>query len=120
MQDKERELLETVGTAYSVNKVLTPVVNVLTDASAMLIILPLIYTIFNPEKDMEQADPLLFAAITGGPTTLFQNLSLWYVGRRAEIIENNQMTSQQLGALEQQMLSGLPGVGPLLGFLFRR
>ena len=120
LQDKDREMLETVGTAYSVNKIANPIITALSDASFMLLAIPLLYSIFAPDKDMEKADPVLFAAITGGPTELFQNLALWYGMRRKQIIEENEQAAEQITMIEQQMLSGLPGIGPLLGFLFRR
>ena len=38
LQDKERAILDSVSTAYSVNRILTPIVNILKDNSALLVI----------------------------------------------------------------------------------
>ena len=46
LQDKERELLDQVSTAYSVNKIATPLVNLLSDASAMSLVIIFLYSSF--------------------------------------------------------------------------
>ena len=76
LQDKERELLDQVSTAYSVNKIATPLVNLLSDASAMALVVAFLYSIFNKSGDMEGSDPyfsrqLLVALKISSRTSLF-------------------------------------------------
>ena len=112
LHDKERQLLDQVSTAYSVNKIATPLVNLLSDASAMALVVAFLYSIFNKSGDMEGADPLLFKAITD-PTNFFQNFTLWYVTKRKKIIQEGEVTPEQLEAMEGLFVSNLPGLGPI-------
>ena len=116
LQDKERELLDQVSTAYSVNKIATPLVNLLSDASAMALVVAFLYSIFNKSGDMEGSDPLLFQAITGGPQDFFQNFTLWYMMKRKKIIQEGEVTPEQIGAAEEMFVGLLPGIGPLFKF----
>jgi len=116
LQDKEREILEQLSTAYTVNRIGTPLVALLSDGSAMILVTAFFYTLFGKGPDMEQADPLLYKAITGPPTDYFENFSLWYAWKRKKVIEEKKLTSEQLEAAENILLESLPGIGPIFGF----
>lgn len=109
----EKEMLEMVAGSYSANRILTPLVALISDASAMIILTPFLYSLFGPKLEMSEADPLLFAAITGPPTDYFKNVSLWYVMKRKTLIEDNKLTEEQLQAAEEIFLGNIPGFGTL-------
>ena len=71
LQDKEREILDQLSTAYTVNKVGTPLVALISDVSAMTLVTAFLYSLFGKGLDMQEADPLLFKAITGPPGGFF-------------------------------------------------
>ena len=115
LQDKEREILDQLSTAYTVNKVGTPLVALISDGSAMILVTAFLYSLFGKGTDMQEADPLLFKAITGPPSNYFQNFSLWYAWKRKKVIEEQQVTAEQMQAAESYLISTLPGIGPLFG-----
>ena len=95
LQDKERQLFEDATTAYSirnigqgVGSILNPIATFLGNAEVTILLLPILYALFYPHRDMEQADPLLFHAITSGPANFFQNFSLWYMAKRKQYHES--------------------------------
>ena len=113
LQDKEREILDQLSTAYTVNKVGTPLVALISDGSAMILVTAFLYSLFGKGTDMQEADPLLFKAITGPTSDYFQNFSLWYVWKRKKVIEEQQVTAEQVQAAEGFLISQLPGIGTI-------
>lgn len=109
----EKEMLEMVAGSYSANRIMTPLVALLSDASAMIILTPFLYSLFGPKSDMQESDPLLFAAITGPPTDYFKNVSLWYVVKRKEAIESDENAAARFEAAEDIFLGSIPGFGTL-------
>ena len=115
LQDKEREILEQLSTAYTLNRIGTPLVALLSDGSAMILVTAFFYTLFGKGSDMQQADPLLYKAITGPPMDYFENFGSWYVLKRKKVIEEKKLTAEQLEAAEGILVESLPGFGPLFG-----
>jgi len=121
MQDKERQILEDLTTAYSIRNIgqgvgaiLNPIATVLSNPEALLISIPLIYAVFYPHRDMEGHDPLLFNAIVGGPTNFFQNFSLWYMTKRKQTLESETPEDRERWeAMESLFIQQIPIIGTI-------
>jgi len=116
-----QDTLDMVGSAYTANRVMTPLIDLAKAAAdpKTLAIITLAWYHFFGRPDMEGADPLLFAAITGSPTDYFNNFSLWYMTRRKQRIEEAEDPAAQQAQYEQVeklMLGMLPGIGPIFKF----
>jgi len=112
MQDKERELLEHLvyveGTAKAFNQFTEPFVEILKDNTAMLLILTTLAGYLGWDYIV---NPAL--------TNIGETLADWQTQYNAHK-EELDLKGQQATAATETMLTSLPGVGPLLGFLFRR
>jgi len=121
MQDKERQIFEDLATAYSirnigqgVGSILSPIATVLSNPEALLISIPILYAVFYPHREMEGHDPLLFAALAGGPINLFQNLSLWYMVKRKQTLESETPEDRERWeAMESLFIQQLPIIGTI-------
>jgi len=121
LQDKEKQILEDLTTAYSirnigqgVGSILNPIATFLGNAEVTILLLPILYAIFYPHRDMESYDPLLFNAIIGGPTNFYQNFSLWYMAKRKQAIESESPEDRaRWEAMEELFISQLPIIGTI-------
>ena len=121
LQDKEKQILEDLTTAYSirnigqgVGSILNPIATFLGNAEVTILLLPILYAIFYPHRDMEGHDPLLFHAITGGPTNFYQNFSLWYMAKRKQAIESETPEERERWeAMEGLFIDQIPFFGTI-------
>ena len=121
LQDKERQLFEDATTAYTIRNVgqgvgsiLNPVATFLGNAEVTILLLPILYALFYPHRDMEKADPLLFHAIVSGPTNFFQNFSLWYMAKRKQAIESEDPEDRaRWEAMEGLFIDQIPILGTI-------
>ena len=128
LQDKEKEILQDLTTAYSirsigqgVGSILNPIATFLGNAEVTILLLPLLYALFYPRREMEHADPLLYNAIVGGPTNFYQNFSLWYMYKRKQAIESETPEDRERWeAMEELFISQLPIIGPIARLFFNR
>ena len=121
LQQKERQLFEDFTTAYSIRSVgqgvgsiLNPISNFLGNAEVTILLLPILYALFYPHRDMEGHDPLLFHAITGGPTNFYQNFTLWYMAKRKQAIESETPEDRERWeAMEGLFIDQIPFFGTI-------
>jgi len=126
MQDKERQILEDLTTAYSIRNVgqgvgsiLNPIATFAGNAEVTILLIPILYAILYPHRDMEEADPLLYHALTGPPGDLFTNLSLWYFAKRKQALESETPEDRaRWEAVERYTIEQIPFIGAIFR-LFR-
>jgi len=128
LQDKEKEILQDLTTAYSIRNVgqgvgaiLNPIATFLGNAEVTILLLPILYALLYPRRDMEGHDPLLYNAIIGGPSNFYQNFSLWYMVKRKQAIESETPEDRERWeAMEELFISQLPIIGPIARLFFNR
>ena len=121
MQDKERQIFEDLATAYSirnigqgVGSILNPIATFAGNAEVTILLIPILYALLYPHRDMTQHDPLLFHALTGPPGDLFNNLSLWYMAKRKEALESETPEDRERWeAMEGLFIEQIPIIGTI-------
>jgi len=121
MQDKERQILEDLTTAYSIRNIgqgvgaiLNPIATFASNPEVTILLLPILYAVLYPHRDMEGRDPLLYNALTGGPGNLFNNLSLWYMVKRKQTLESETPEDRERWeAMESLFIQQLPIIGTI-------
>ena len=121
MQDKERQILEDLTTAYSIKNIgqgvgaiLNPIATFASNPEVTILLLPILYAVLYPHRDMEGRDPLLFHAIGGPPTSFYQNFSLWYMAKRKQAIESETPEERERWeGMEELFIAQLPIIGTI-------